>query len=52
MVYQYSHVLLETRFCYCSKREIALVSPTSEELIEFLTDQYHNGLGNDSLNTA
>ena len=39
-------------FCYCSKREIAPVSQTMEEVIEFLTDQGHNGLVYDSLHTA
>jgi hypothetical protein len=39
-------------FEYCYKRKIASISPSLKEVIEFLTEQYNNGLGYDSLNTT
>ncbi|XP_060591838.1 uncharacterized protein LOC132746632 [Ruditapes philippinarum] len=39
-------------FRYCTERKITPVSPTLEEVVEFLTNQFNKGLGYESLNTA
>lgn len=46
------NVFIKRWFSYCSERKIDSFSPTLEEVIEFLTQQFQNGLGYDSLNTA
>lgn len=48
---QYS-VFIKRWFCYCSERKINPISQTVEDVVEFLTEQYENGLSYDSLNTA
>ncbi|WAR26591.1 hypothetical protein MAR_012295 [Mya arenaria] len=39
-------------FQYCSERETSPILPTLETVVKFLTFQYSNGLGYESLNTA
>jgi len=45
-------VFISRWFCYCSERQINKFSPNVAQVIEFLTEQFNNGLGYDSLNTA
>ena len=39
-------------FNYCCERKITPLSPSLEDIMEFLTKQYKNGLGYESINTA